>query len=117
MAGDRWKDEIRRALRRARVVILLISADFLASDFIVDNELPPLLEKAESDGTRVVPVILKPCRFVREGHLARFQAVNDPARPVMMMSECEQEAVYDLVADIVERSVARKQKRLASNSQ
>jgi nucleoside 2-deoxyribosyltransferase len=43
-AGDRWRKEIDNALQRAMVAILLVSADFLASDFITDNELPPHFE-------------------------------------------------------------------------
>ena len=40
--GQRWRDEIKAALAQADVAILLISADFYASDFIANNELPPL---------------------------------------------------------------------------
>ena len=39
--GQAWQKEIAGALARADVAILLVSADFLASDFIVNNELPP----------------------------------------------------------------------------
>ncbi len=49
-AGDKWKEKIERALEKSAIAILLISADFLASDFIVDNELPPLLKSAEGKG-------------------------------------------------------------------
>ncbi len=41
-AGDEWRKEIRQALDAARVVVLLVSADFMASDFIAKDELPPL---------------------------------------------------------------------------
>lgn len=47
VAGEKWKVAIESSLKKARAAILLISADFLASDFIVDNELPPLLKKAD----------------------------------------------------------------------
>lgn len=106
-AGDRWKNEIEKALARATVAILLVSADFLASDFITENELPPLLRDAEERGTRIVPVILKPCRFARDTNLRHFQAVNDPARTLALLPPGEQELLYDQVASEVERWLRR----------
>ncbi|HEY6547311.1 MAG TPA: toll/interleukin-1 receptor domain-containing protein, partial [Vicinamibacteria bacterium] len=54
--GAQWRDEIRKAISRARVGVLLVSADFLASDFVATDELPPLLKAAESSGTVILPV-------------------------------------------------------------
>jgi hypothetical protein len=51
--GDDWKEEIRTALDRAQAAVLLISADFFASDFIDETELPPLLAAAEAKGVRI----------------------------------------------------------------
>src|SRR5690242_18195551 len=45
--GDDWKQEIRNALDTAQAAVLLISADFFASDFIDESELPPLLAAAQ----------------------------------------------------------------------
>ena len=63
LAGQEWEAEIRLALSQARVAILLISADFLASEFIDRDELPPILRAQEEEGLVVLSVILKPCRF------------------------------------------------------
>src|SRR5262249_30999661 len=101
-AGDRWRKEIDKALQRAMVAILLVSADFLASDFITDNELPPLLRDAEERGTRVIPLIVKPCRFTRDKNLRHFQSVNDPKRALVLLSAGDQEVIYDQVATEVE---------------
>jgi nucleoside 2-deoxyribosyltransferase len=106
-AGDKWKVQIERALEKANVAILLVSADFLASDFITDNELPPLLKNAEERGTVVIPVILKPCRFTRDAQLRTFQAVNDPKRALILLPPGQQEVIYDQVAYEVERRLAK----------
>lgn len=105
-AGDDWKRSIEVALERAAVAVVLVSADFLASDFVVNNELPPLLAKAEVGGTRVLPVIVKPCRFARDSHLSRFQAVNPPERPLTAMAEHEREEVFDRLAAALEQLLA-----------
>ncbi|MDR2679033.1 MAG: TIR domain-containing protein [Zoogloeaceae bacterium] len=106
-AGDRWKKEIEKALSRATVAILLVSADFLASDFITDNELPPLLRNAEEKGTRIVPLIVKPCRFTRDKNLRHFQAINDPKQSLILLPPGEQEVFYDQVAAEAERWLQR----------
>ena len=106
--GEKWKQVIESALSNARTAIMLISADFLASDFIIDNELPPLLKKAETDGTKIIPVILAPCRFTRDPNLKHFQAVNDPAQPISELSYHQREVIYDRVSQIVEDFMLNK---------
>jgi hypothetical protein len=100
--GDDWKQEIQNALDTAQVAVLLISADFFASDFIDETELPPLLDAAKAKGVRILPVILSASRFARNPSLTRFQAVNSPDRPLAKMPPAEQEEVLDRLADIIE---------------
>jgi len=105
--GEKWRDQIESALSKAAIAILIISADFLASDFIVDNELPPILKKAELEGTLVLPVILKPCRFLREDRLSQFQALNHPDKPILSMPEVEQEEMWDKLSQTIEIELNR----------
>ena len=103
--GDRWKDKIEMALLNARIAVLIVSADFMASDFIINNELPPLLTAAKNNGTQILPVIVGYCRFARDKNLNIFQAINDPAQPLSSFDQDERDRVYDQVAQAVEELV------------
>ncbi len=105
-AGDDWYEEIGQALNDTIAAILLVSADFLASDFIRNDELPPLLAAAENEGVRILPVILSPSRFSKTP-LGRFQSVNPPSDPLIGMEKVNQEALLVKVADEVEAALAR----------
>jgi hypothetical protein len=92
--GMNWKEEIRKALSAAKVAILLVSADFLASDFVSSDELPPLLKAAENDGATILPLILKPCLYKMHPKLGDIQAVNDPIKPLSKLAEYEQDEIF-----------------------
>ncbi len=115
-AGQQWKKEVEAALGRAAVAILLVSADFLASDFVAENELPPLLEAAKKDGVKILPVILKPCAFTATESLAIYQAVNDPTKPLIGLPEAEREAVWVRLAGEVRDSVLEFEKLATSSA-
>lgn len=100
-SGARWREEIQQALDKAAFAILLVSADFLASDFIARNELPPLLKAAEEKGTIILPLIIGRCGFIRNQHLSQFQAFNDPEKPLGGLTRAEREAVFERVAERV----------------
>ena len=101
LASDVWKDEIKEALNRATIAILLVSTDFVASDFIASEELQPLLDKAQADGTRIMPLIVRPCAFFEECGLSKYQAVNDPKMPLSGMTTFQQEsALVEMVNTI-----------------
>ncbi|MFX1588408.1 MAG: TIR domain-containing protein, partial [Promethearchaeota archaeon] len=106
--GQNWFNEIKRALASAKVGIFLVSADFLASDFISEEELPDLLYTAEKQGTKIIPVIVNPCRFLKTKGLADFQAANDPLNPLVNLTKGEQDAVFERVANQVEKILSKK---------
>ena len=88
--GDKWKERIENALDEASVAFLLVSTNFLASDFVMDVEVSKLLKKSNEEGTLILPIIISPCMF-EESALSDYQAANSPQKPLDSMSESDQE--------------------------
>ncbi len=93
LTGDVFEHEIEKAIGEADIAIFLVSTKFLGSKFIRYKELAPLLEKAERQGTLLMPVIISPCLF-SESLLRNYQAVNDPQQPLCDMSPSDQEKEF-----------------------
>lgn len=108
-SAERWRDEIQEALLSSQVGILLVSADFLASDFITSNELPPLLLRAEQNKCQILPIVVGPCLFQQIQALQQFQAANPPDKPLSNLKRAQQEKVL--------RDVAERVLRMASPDQ
>lgn len=89
--GDDWYPEIERAIESAHVAILLISADFLSSKFILGNEIPPLLERRKIAGLRVIPLILKPCPWKTVEWLSKIQGRPIDNKPLSGFDEHHQD--------------------------
>jgi len=105
VAGSTWRDEIDLAIQSAKVAVLLISADFLASDFIINNELPPLLNAAREDGAVIMPLIVSPSRFKSTQTIAKFQAVNDPSKPLNSLPKAKQEELLVKMSEDIEKAL------------
>ena len=75
-ADDRWVDELEDAITRADIALLLVTPDFLASDFIMDRELPALIER----GAALAPVLVRACRYDHVEALTGVQWALDPTR-------------------------------------
>lgn len=96
--GTRWGDAIREAIASARVAVLLISAYFMASDYIATKELPPILAAAEGEGVLILPVIISPCWM---GELQQFQAVNPPDEPLVDLRRGDRDRVWVRVVEAI----------------
>jgi hypothetical protein len=74
-------------LDSAIVAVLLVSAEFMASDFIRDKELPLLLERAGRHEVTILPLILSSAiQWTEESKYSAFQSVNPPEKPLLKMS-------------------------------
>jgi CheY-like chemotaxis protein len=62
-AGEAWQVNIKQAITRSKIAVLLITANFLNSEFILRTEVPALLKRREREGLVVFPVIARACAW------------------------------------------------------
>lgn len=105
--GMSWREEIEDALQSAASAIILVSANFLASDFCTTQELPQLLKRASANGVKILPVILSPCQLETSPALLSFQAVNPPSRTLIEMDQGERERVFVSLLAALEHTASR----------
>lgn len=101
-AGVLWKEEITSALSRARVAVLLVTDYFLDSDFIHENELPPLLESASQGGTKIIWIPVRHCLY-EETPLVDYQAAIDPSYPLESLSKPQRSAALKKVCQLIKQ--------------
>ncbi len=106
--GDAWRDEIDRHLASADIVLLLVSSDFIASDYCWGEEMTKALARHARDEARIIPVILRHCRW-RNTPLGSLQAVPKDARPIKAWPD--EDAAFDDVAAAIERSLQQIRER------
>ena len=116
-AGDLWREEIEKALASAQVALLMVSDDFLASDFVTRSELPPLFTAAEQDGLRILWVPLSPCLWKYVPEIERYKAVIPPARTVAEMDPVEQKRAFVQIAEQILSTFQEEAERQARESQ
>lgn len=97
--GADWKEEVEAALDKSQIAILMVSSHFLASDFILDDELPKILKRESSAGLVIMWVCLSHCLY-NETELSVYEAANTPFEPLDSLPEYEQNQV---LVDICEK--------------
>ena len=68
--GKEWRAEIEQSLKNTDVALLLVSANFAASDFINNDELPEFFKRKQADGYLIIPVL------VREYNFKHFEKIS-----------------------------------------
>jgi len=96
--GSAWRAEIEQAIQSTKVAILLVSADFLASDYCFDIELKRAMERHAEGKARVIPIIIRKCDW-SSAPFGKLQALPKNARPIRNWDDPD-EAYTDVVAGI-----------------
>ena len=97
-AGENIHSNISDELENADIILLLVSASFLASDYCYDKEMMRALEKDKEGTTRVIPVIIHPCDWT-SAPFGSLRATPLDGKPVSMFAN-QAEALTQIAKDI-----------------
>ena len=106
--GALWRKQIEKGLQEARIAILFISENFLASDFIWRHELPPLLSACEQGRLTILPVFVSPSTVAQTEvpfthpetgqsvsiKLTEFQGFTTANTPLMKLTMVQRQEIF-----------------------
>jgi hypothetical protein len=81
-AGTQWEQAVSQAIQQAKIALLLITANFLDSEFIMEQEVPALLKRQQAGELVVIPIIAKACAWRSLPWLAQMQVRPLDGKPV-----------------------------------
>lgn len=79
--GKEWEKEIDKELSRADIILLLISADFIASDYCYEHEMRKAISRHEKGDAVIIPILLHPCDW-HDTPFSKIQALPLNGKPV-----------------------------------
>src|SRR5271165_3844926 len=86
-AGTEWKGQIDKNLESAQIIVLLVSADFIASDYCYDTEMKVALRRHEQRTAHVVPIILRKVDNWESTEFGKLQALPTGGKPVTLWAD------------------------------
>jgi tetratricopeptide (TPR) repeat protein len=98
IAGQEWGSQIDVHLNTADIILLLVSADFLASDYCYDIEVKRAMQRHASGEACVIPVIIRTCDWT-SAPFGKLQVLPKDARPVTRWDDRD-EAFLDIAKGI-----------------
>ncbi len=103
-AGDDWEARINAIMERASLALLIVTKNFLASEFISREELPYLEKRARDHDLGLLPVLAEPCPWQAVRWLSQLQLYPAGDRPLSSLSKNDQnEELTRLLNQIRER--------------
>ena len=98
LAGGEIDAEIAERLESSGLFLLLVSPDFLASDYCVEREMGRALERHRSGESRVVPIIVEPCDWASTP-LRHLKTLPSEGKPISEWTN-ENNAYLDVVQEL-----------------
>lgn len=97
-AGTNWSNSIDLHLQTAEVILLLVSANFMASDYCYSIEMQSAMDRQDREEAIVIPIILRPVDW-KSAPFRKLQALPKDAKPLVMWPDIDQ-ALYNTAEGI-----------------
>src|SRR5215467_13543702 len=98
--GTPWEEEIRKHLDTSELILLLVSSDFIASEYCYSTEMGRAMERHRRGEARVIPIILRPV-YWQQAPFGKLQVLPTDAIPVTSRKwHDSDEALYDVTEGI-----------------
>lgn len=109
-AGGEWNKLIQNAMNDCDLALLLVSADYLASRFIQEEEQPKLLQRGQEMQLRVIPLIVRPCPWQSEPVLKDLKALPSDGKAIITFSKLTgaRDQVWTDIATVIEKRAKAK---------
>ncbi len=115
-AGSDWDPEIEAALNQASAAVLLISVNFLTSRFILGKEVPLLLQRRETEGLPIIPIIISSCPWARVSWLNPIQCRPKDGKALAAFSGDKRNQELSKIATEIADSLNRHSKPIATDA-
>lgn len=107
-AGEGWREEITERLENADIILLLISANFIDSDFCYDVEMKRAMERHKKGEARVIPVIIRDCNW-KKAPFGKLQAVPKDGKAVDLWDN--RDSAWRNVSEEIEKAAETLRKK------
>ncbi|MGZ6280137.1 MAG: toll/interleukin-1 receptor domain-containing protein [Ktedonobacteraceae bacterium] len=108
LPGQVWSDEINKHLKTADVILLLVSPDFIESDYCYSVEMEYAIQRHDAGEAFIIPIILRPCEW-KHSPLGKFHALPTRGKPVVQWTR--QDEAFNDIAQGIRRVVNNLRKR------
>jgi hypothetical protein len=102
--GSDWAEEIKNSIDTCRVAILLVTPNFIASDYITEKELPIILRK-QSEKELIIFWIAVSHAAYKTTDFHNIQSANNPTKPLDSLTPSERNKVFVEIADKISNAI------------
>jgi hypothetical protein len=111
--GSEWEVQLQDRLDSSPIILLLISADFLASEYCYETEMKRAIERHQAKTALVIPILLRPCDW-QDSPFSKLQGLPKDLKPVTLWSD--QDSAFLDVAKGIRKALDSLHTRLQRNS-